>query len=284
VTKNALKLFSRYFCVIALNVYPEDGYLRSHGYRLHYLLWGGTGPKIVILHSMGMDAHGFDAFSEALHSEFQILAFDILDHGDSDKPEKPVTLKDLAEIMRDGYKQLGFIPNVLIGHSVGGMIGMVLSADHPDDLKGLALVDIAPFDRSDRPRRSPPPESFSSESEAEKYIEQRYPGFTPEAVENRIKYAFVKGEDGKLRLKGIGATIRTGLATDLWPYVEKMGKPTILILGSESDLVTEEALERMKRTLPELEIVTVEGATHMVPQDKPAEFERHIREFLRKVL
>jgi pimeloyl-ACP methyl ester carboxylesterase len=284
VAENALKLFSLYFCVIALNVYPRDGYLRIHGYRLHYLLWGGTGPKIVILHSMGMDAHGFDAFSEALHSEFQILAFDILDHGDSDKPEKPVTLKDLAEIMRDGYRQLGFIPNVLIGHSVGGMIGMVLSADHPDDLKGLALVDIAPFDRSKRPRRPPPPELFSSESEAEKYIEQRYPGFTPEAVKNRIKYAFVKGEDGKLRLKGTGATIRTGLTTDLWPYVEKIGKPTILILGSESDLVTEAVLERMKITLPELEVVTVEGATHMVPQDKPAEFERHIREFLRKVL
>ena len=270
--------------MIALSVYPREGYLRSGDYRLHYLLWGGTGPKIVILHSMGMDAHGFDIFSEALHREFQILAFDILDHGDSDKPEKPVTLKDLSEIMRGGYRQLGFIPNVLIGHSVGGMIGMVLSADHPDDLRGLALVDIAPFDRSDRPRRPSPPESFSSESEAETYIKQRYPGFTPEAVENRLKYAFVRGEDSKLRLKGTGANLSSGLATDLWPYVERMRTSTILILGSESELVTGEVLERMKKTLPELEVVTVEGATHMVPQDKPSEFERHIREFLKKIL
>jgi len=263
---------------------PRDGYLTSGGYKLHYLLWGGTGPKIVILHSMGMDAHGFDVFSEALQGEYQILAFDILDHGDSEKPEEPVTLKDLAEIMRDGYRQLGFIPNVLIGHSVGGMIGMVLVADYPDDLKGLVLVDIAPFDRSERSRRPPPPEFFHSEAEAREYIEQRYTGFTPEAVENRMKHAFVRDEEGRLKLKGTGATIGPGLTTDLWPYVERMETPTLLILGSESDLVTKETLERMERTLPNLAVVTVDAATHMVPQDKPKEFEQHVRGFLNKLL
>ena len=262
---------------------PREGYLRSGGYRLHYLLWGGSGPKLVLLHSMGMDAHGFDTFAEALQGEYQLLAFDILDHGDSEKPGEPVSLHDHAEIMRDGYRQLGFFPNVLIGHSVGGMMGMILAAEHPDDLRGLVLVDIAPFEITGRPARPPPPEFFRDEEEARSYIRQRYPGFTPEAVENRMRHAFVRDEAGRLRLKATGDAIRPSLAVDLWPYVERIETPTLLILGGESDLVTAETLKRMEEIMPRLEVVTVEGATHMVPQDKPAEFERHVRSFLREL-
>ncbi|MCW3992213.1 MAG: alpha/beta hydrolase [Candidatus Bathyarchaeota archaeon] len=264
-----------------MKIYPREGYLRSGGYRLHYLLWGGSGPKLVLLHSMGMDAHGFDRFAGALRGEYQVLAFDILDHGDSDKPGEAVGLGEHAEILRGGYRQLGFVPSVLIGHSVGGMMGMILAAEHPDELRGLALVDIAPFDPSTRPKRPFPPEYFPDEEEARDYIRGRYPRFTPEAVENRMRHAFVRDEGGRLRLKGTGEAIRPGLAADLWPYVERIETPTLLILGSDSDLVTNETVERMKSTMPSLEVVTVEGATHMVPQDKPEEFEGHVRAFLR---
>jgi len=266
-----------------METFPRDGYLKSGGYKLHYLLWGATGPKLVLIHSMGMDAHGFDFFSQALQREYQILALDILDHGDSDTPKDPVSLSDLAEIMRDCYRQLGFEPNVLVGHSVGGMIGMVLAAEHPEELKGLVLVDIAPFEVTGRPSRPPPPEYFNDEDEAREYFRQRYPGFTPEAVENRMKHALVKDEKDRLKLKARGDAIRPGLAVDLWLYVERMEVPTLMVLGSESTLVTKKTLERMKKVVPDLSVVTVKGATHMVPQDKPAEFEQHIRTFLKRI-
>ncbi|MDH5201496.1 MAG: alpha/beta hydrolase [Candidatus Bathyarchaeota archaeon] len=259
---------------------PKEGFLKSGGHRIHYLLWGGSGPKLVFLHSMGMDARGFDTISGALAKEYQVLALDILDHGDSDTPEEPVGLRDHAEIMQDCYRQLGFYPNVLVGHSVGGMMGMVIAAEHPEDLKGLVLVDIAPFEMTGRPSRPPPPEHFADEEEARRYFRERYPGFTPEAVENRVRYALTRDEKGRLKLKPTGDAIRQGLATDLWPYVERMMAPTLMILGSESTLVTEETVKRMKRTLPDLKAVTVRGATHMVPQDKPEEFEGHLRTFL----
>ena len=104
--------------------------------------------------------------------------------------------------MRDGYRQLGFVPNVLIGHSVGGMMGMILAAEHPDEFRGLVLVDIAPFAPYKSPKRPPPPEFFHDEVEARNYIRERYPGFPPEAIENRMRHAFVVDERGRLWLKG----------------------------------------------------------------------------------
>ena len=262
---------------------PREGYLKSRGHWIHYLIWGATGPRLVLLHSMGMDAHGFDDLANALQENYQILAFDILDHGDSEKPSEPIGVLDHAEIMREGYLQLGFFPNVLIGHSIGGMMGIVLAAEHPDELNGLVLVDIAPFDPSKRPARPSPPEHFMDEDEARIYIKQRYTEFAPEAVENRMKYAFVKDEKGLLHLKGTGETIRKGMGIDLWPYVERIRVPTMLIIGSISDLITPEAQQRMREKIPGLEVATVDGATHMVPQDKPREFEGLVRAFLKKI-
>ena len=40
----------------------------------------------------------------------------------------------------------------------------------------------------------------------------------------------------------------------------------------------------MKELIPGIEIVSVDGATHMVPQDKPVEFEAHLRRFLERVV
>jgi len=91
------------------------------------------------------------------------------------------------------------------------------------------------------------------------YLKGRYSGFTPEYVENRLRYAF-RWEGGRLRLKPTGDVIRGGLAVDLWPYVERLRVPTLLLIGEESTLVSPEARMRMEGILPDLEAVVVRGA------------------------
>ena len=262
---------------------PKEGFFKSGGYRVHYLLWGGSGPKLVFIHSMGMDAHGFEATYKALLGEYQMLGLTILDHGDSDTPDPSLTLPDHAEIMRDCYRQLGFEPNVLVGHSVGGMMGMILAAEHPDEHIGLVLVDIAPREGERKHTRPPPPDHFESEDAARAYFRERYPGFTEEAVENRFKHGLKKDSEGRLTLKSNPSVMRPSLAHDLWPYAKRIGTPTLIIRGGESTTVSPNVQKRMKGLIPGLEIVCVEGATHMVPQDKPVEFEEHLRRFLERV-
>ena len=92
------------------------------------------------------------------------------------------------------------------------------------------------------------------------YLNERYSGFTPEYVENRLRHAF-RGEGGRLRLKPTGDVIRGGLAVDLWPYVERMRAPTLLLIGEESTLVTPEARMRMEKILPDLQAVVVRGVS-----------------------
>ncbi len=260
----------------------KEGFLKYGGYNIHHVKWGDKGRKVLLIHSMGMDGHSMDALAESLKKEYQVLSLTILDHGDSDPPKGSISLPDHAEVMRGCYTQLGFSPSVLIGHSVGGMMGMVLAAEHPDEFKGLVLVDIAPFDSTGRSPRPQTPDSFKDEAEALDWLKERYPGFTPYYYENRLKYAFRK-EDGVLRLKPRGDKIRGGLATDLWPYVERIKAPTLLLIGEESDLVTPETQERMENTVPDIEAIKVKSTGHMIPQDRPEEFEKLVKAYLERV-
>jgi esterase len=267
---------------------PLEGYVLSRGRHIQYVLWGSKGPALVLLHSMGMDCHSMDAFCEALKGQYRILSLTILGHGESDVPDVSVPLPDHAEVMRGCYRELGYTPNVLIGHSIGGMMGMILAAEHPDEIKGLVLVDIAPFDMAAprpgarAPVRAPPPSSFKDEEEARDYLKERYPGFTEEYVENRLKYAFLR-EGDILKLKPAGDSIRAGMNIDLWPYVNRIKSPTLLLKGGAGSIISPETAEKMGKSIANLEVVTVPGTGHMIPQDKPAEFEAEIRRFLKKI-
>ena len=258
----------------------KEGFLVSKGYKVHHCMWGSKGPKVLLIHSMGMDGHSMDKLAESLKDEYQFLSLTILDHGDSDPPKGPISLPDHAEVMRECYKQLRFKPSVLIGHSVGGMMGMVLCAEYPEEFKGLVLVDIAPFESTGRSSRPTPPEYFDSRVEAKKWLADRYPGFTEYYVDNRLEHAF-KVKDGKYYLKPRGDKVRSGLVIDLWPYLERVKCPIQCQKGVTSDLVTPSTRERMAK-MPNIEIIDVEGTGHMIPQDVPKKFEELIRGFLKK--
>ena len=266
-----------------VDLFAADGFLEVGTYRIHYARWGEKGGRIVILHSMGMDAYSMEKLCGSLSGKYRVLALTILAHGDSTVPTEQVTLPEHAELLRTCYKQLGYTPCVLIGHSIGGRMGMILAADHPDEVKGLLLVDIAPPDPVSRPWSQQAPGELKNETEAKAYLKQRYSSFSAEYVESRLKHGFVRQPDGSLKLKPTGSPTMTSYYTDLWPYVERIRVPAKLILGSESPLVTPEKRERMTKLIPGLEVVTVKGASHMAPQDKPVEFETEVAAFLKRL-
>jgi pimeloyl-ACP methyl ester carboxylesterase len=257
-----------------------ERYLNVGKYKIHYAKWGETGGKIVILHSMGMDAYSMEEMCESLKGKYRILGLTILAHGDSTVPSELVTLPEHAELLRTCYRQLGFTPCILIGHSIGGRMGMILAAEHPDEVKGLILVDIAPPDPISRPWGQQAPSSFSNEADVVTYLRQRYLGFTTEYIDNRLRHGFKTQSDGTIIPKPTGNPNMTSYYTDLWPYVERIRVPTKLVLGAGSQLVTPEKKDRMTKLIPGLEISTVKGASHMVPQDKPKEFEKEVKKFL----
>jgi pimeloyl-ACP methyl ester carboxylesterase len=66
----------------------------------------------------------------------------------------------------------------------------------------------------------------------------------------------------------------------LWPLLPKITAPTLLLRGSDSDVLSEETAERMTREIPQCTLVEIADSGHSIPLDRPAEFLAAVRTFL----
>jgi len=271
-----------------LNLKHFEGYVRSQGYKIHYLQWGTSGKNIVALHSMLMNAHDFDIFARSTSKNYRVLAIDLIGHGESEKPLKPVPAKQHVEIIRNVVYQRQFTKPVVIGHSVGGILGIVYASKYPDELEKLILVDIAPriSTEGNIRRRTPSPKPFKSEKKARAYFKRRFRKFTDEARESAFKYMLERASDGTIRFKAKRESLEigsdAGKPIDMWSLVGDIRVPVLLIKGGDSPTVTRERIEKMSEIIEDFTFVEVPGATHMVPQDTPKDFEEIVLEFMKK--
>jgi pimeloyl-ACP methyl ester carboxylesterase len=116
--------------------------------RVSALVWGERSPEVALLHGAGLNAHTWDATAMAL--DRPLVALDLPGHGDSDwradadyRPDAiaPAATAALAELAPD--------PVVLVGQSLGGLVGAVVAAARGARVRAFVLIDLTPGFRID---------------------------------------------------------------------------------------------------------------------------------------
>lgn len=111
----------------------------------------GRGPPLILIHGMGLNLHMWEWQLPALTPCFQIIRYDLLGHGDSDKTIKRYEMNDLVDQIVRLMDALNLDRCALAGFSLGGMIGQAFAIAHPDRISALAVLSSA-HDRSDEQR------------------------------------------------------------------------------------------------------------------------------------
>jgi len=110
---------------------------------------GGSGLPILLLHGYPQTHVMWHKIAEQLAEKFTVVASDLRGYGDSGKPptdefhtpySKRQTAADQVQLM----KYLGFDAFYLVGYDRGGRVGHRMALDHPDSVKKLVVMDIAP--------------------------------------------------------------------------------------------------------------------------------------------
>lgn len=119
----------------------RDEYIIAGDLTFHYVRWGEQGPPLVCVHGLTANAFCFQALADRLSQHYRVFAYDLRGRGDSDKPEEgygiPTHAADLAEII----DALELERPVIVGHSLGAMIGVFFAASYSDKLSRLVLLD-----------------------------------------------------------------------------------------------------------------------------------------------
>lgn len=112
---------------------------------IHYLDYGGPadGPLIVAVHGLGGSALNWSALAPLLTDHCRVVALDLVGHGRTHSMGRSAAVPDNTRLVRRFIEAVTDEPVVVVGNSMGGMIAIHLASEHPDVVRGLALIDPA---------------------------------------------------------------------------------------------------------------------------------------------
>ena len=274
-------------------VQPQDKTVGANGLKLHYLDWGTLGrPRMLLLHGLRGHAHTWDDFSAAMCQAHHVVALDQRGRGESDWARDGdystgEYVADLTEF--SAALELGSF--ILVGHSMGGRIGVTFAARYPARVHKLIIVDMGPvLDPRGMERITQEiinvPEEFDSFEAVVEYMGTQNRFVSDTVLRRRLQYATRELPNGKIGWRydrEIRESRRRGTVPpfeDLWPALRSISCPTLIVRGADTDILSLEVAEQMVEAMPDAQLVEVPQAGHMVFEDNPDSFLAVVRSFL----
>jgi esterase len=256
---------------------PKSMVLTVHDLRLHYLDWDTAGaPPVVCVHGYTSSAQAFNAPARHFQNRFHIIAPDVRGHGESAwSPAGAYQYSDQVCDLAEIVDQLGLEQFTLIGTSMGGIIAMAYAGAHPERLVRLVINDIGPDAEMGSQRITQTvggrPEEFATLEDAMAYRRQMSPIVASRNAEDQRELALGllrHRPDGRWVWKMDPAYIQQRVQHGppqrpaLWPVLQRLSCPTLVVWGTESDILSEAQARRMVQVLPRGELVAVPGVGH----------------------
>lgn len=106
-----------------------------------------TGAPIVLIHCFTCAIDWWDRILPLLERDHRVVAVDLLGHGGSEKPGSGYTPQNQAEVVAEALERLDVKGATVVGHSLGGSVGVALTEGSPEIVERMVIVDMPP-DRS----------------------------------------------------------------------------------------------------------------------------------------
>jgi pimeloyl-ACP methyl ester carboxylesterase len=107
----------------------------------------GAGPKLVMLPSLGRDVEDFIAVAQIISQfGFEVILPSPRGIGGSSGPLHSISLRDLADDVARVIAHEGLATAWVAGHAFGNWVARMLAAEHPQKVRGVALLAAAQRD------------------------------------------------------------------------------------------------------------------------------------------
>lgn len=121
-------------------------YVTRDGLRLYYEQDGSGDRSFVFVHGWCCDHTFFAPQYEQFKSSSTVTTLDLRGCGRSDRPNGGYAVPTFADDLAWLCGELGISKPIVVGHSLGGLIGLELAARHPSLPHAIVAVDPGPID------------------------------------------------------------------------------------------------------------------------------------------
>jgi len=238
---------------------------------------------LVLLHGFPLDARVWKSQRAALAGGFRVITPDLRGFGRSTSDEA-FSLVDLADDVHALLQQIGALPCVLGGLSMGGYTALAYVNKYAADLRGLILVDTkAEADTPEGKQGREKMIQLAREKGSKAVADQMMPKMlAPDAEKTRPAVA----HELRAIMEACPAkTIEHALAAmrdrpDRSGELASINVPTLVIVGEHDAITPPDVATKMYQSLTHGQLVTIKGAGHMTCMEQPEQVNRAIRDFV----
>ena len=268
--------------------------------RFHVRVDGPASPvgDVVLIPGLSSSPEVWDRLTDELKGRYRVHRIHVQGFAGAapkDNAEGPVSApvaEDIARYIRDQ----GLVKPAVIGHSMGGTIGMMLAARHPEAVGRLMVVDMVPFMGAmfGQPGTNPTAESVApmadmiyqgmANSPREQYQQQADGQIV--AMINTESLRAGPLEDSRTSDQKVSASaFRELIVTDLRPELANITAPTTVLYVKFNDpRMTPEITDGVYRgsfaNLPGATLKRIDDSAHFIMLDQPAVFAAEVNAFL----
>jgi pimeloyl-ACP methyl ester carboxylesterase len=258
------------------------------GRWLSGLLWGDGSPELVFLHGGGQNAHTWDTVLLALGRP--ALALDLPSHGHSGPPAVHMTdTRTNAVDVERAIRELAPEARGVVGMSLGGMTTLALVERAPELARRTVLVDVTPGVNGEKSTLISNfirgPATFASFDDILARTVQYNPTRSESSLRRGILHNAEQQEDGTWvwRYRRYGDLEKLPAHPDfasLWPVVDTLSAPSLLVRGMRSEsVVTDDDEAQWLGRSSHAWVARVAEAGHSLQGDTPLEFTRIVEDF-----
>ncbi len=232
----------------------------------------GNGPAVLLSHGYSATCQMWDGQIEALRDRYQVIAWDMRGHGQSDYPtdhaaySEAATVEDMAAILR----ACGVRRAVIGGLSLGGYMSLAFHRDHPEMARALMIFDTGPGFRNAEAR-----EAWNQRSR-QRADDLDARGLAALGGSDEVRMSQHRNASG---LAGAARGMLTQRDDSVIASLDTIAVPSLVLVGS-NDTNFLAATDYMARKIPGATKVVIQGAGHAANLHQPAAFNHAVETFL----
>ena len=235
-------------------------YVVTNGVKIHFLEYGSQGPNVLLLPGITTPAILWGLVSERLGTYAHVVAVDNRGRGPSDQqPGLRYRLEDYAADAAGVIEALGLKDVVVLGHSMGARIGIMLAAEYPQLVSRLILADPPVSGPGRRPYPSPLKQYYDN---IDRILngEPLPPGiYTPE--QDRLRHEWI----GTCSKDAVAETLANFHEEDIFELMPRIECPALLLQAGKGDTIRDEDAEEIVARIPDVIKKKLENVGHMMP-------------------
>jgi pimeloyl-ACP methyl ester carboxylesterase len=255
----------------------------------------GSGPDVIMIPGLGSSRDVWKDEAAHLTAHYRVHLVQIRGFAGYPAPKDATgpMLQTIVTELAQYIEVLKLDKPAIIGHSMGGLIGLMLAAQHPQDVGKLMVVDAYPYYGAIMDP-SASPEQIKEQAKGGRQMMLDEPATNFLHDENAVVATLVKTPDKRPQVifwmansdrKTLTTAYYEDVTTDTRAEISKIEAPLTVLYAFDASSQSQKDIDKgfhdAYAAAPHATLIRIDNSAHFIMLDQPQKFDDAVQKFLK---